>query len=505
MRRFLQKIYFVRTLGVVGCLTGILSLQFVRAGDNESLEVPSFVALKLDSHEWPSWDDPSYLDSDPIGVYMVNGLEDVMLSDRILTSGIAAFDGEFYYIHYQYPFISWTTQISMYNPSTWQMEYEFYTIEQECENIEDYMPVSFAFDHVTGDLYGIFYGKEGRELSVIVVGSEYEPPLRYSSVPLNFDRNKYINSLCFDNDGNLFALTSGSEIEVLEDEIIRRYYGEVYLSKINRHTGEVSEIGDTGYLTGFGSYDANSLYCDHETGRLYAVFHHVNKENDKYVMTSELCEIDPQTGTATELLSYPDGRAYQGMYNPSPRWNPMAPDKCIDVQVDIFEESEMGTVTLVAPEHCAASVGDAAYQVIEGPLDIEVSVDGNLVGSAVAEAGNRVEIPIDLNSVQGGTYTFTAVACNSAGKGVPTRVHNIYYKGSGTGVDDSTGESKTMVETRGGMIRISGMDNGPVVISDLNGRVLFSGKVLHEMSIGADPGMYIVKTPGLSRKVSVPR
>lgn len=490
-----------------GCLPVILGLavmmpQHINANET-SPEVPSFVALKLESHEWPSWFDPYGGESDPVGVYSVNGVEDTMLSERIDTSGIAAYDGENYLIHYEYPFVSWSTQLMMYSAATWQKEYEFFAMEQDCENIRDYMPISMAYDYVTGDFYGLFYTDEGRDLSAILVGPEYEPPVRYATVPLNIDKNTYVKSLCFDNDGNLYALTSGRETVIYDDEYTRRYYGEVSLSRIDRHTGEVTVIGSTGHLTGFASIDANSLYCDHVTGALHAVFHHMDRVDDEYVMTSELCRINPETGEATELVSYPDGRAYQGMYNPAPRWNQKSPDKCIDVQIKLPDDSEAGTVTLTTPEYTVGSMDGSAPERLEESLDIELTVDGQSVGTATADPGQSIEIPLDLSTIKTGTYTLTAVAANSTGNGVPARIHNIFYPGMGSGVDAEMCEKNLKLKVRENTVILSSVQPCPVIVSDVNGRVLFSGVVTNETSVNVATGIYIVQSPGYVRKIVV--
>lgn len=286
--------------------------------------------------------------------------------------------------------------------------------------IENMTYGGMTYDATTGNVYGIGLTADGSAMQL----AKYEFSETACTVTAIAALEGNWNSIACDSQGQLYAIsyagvTSGDSFEVTES----------HLNKIDKATGAVTLIGETGALPQYLS----SAAIDTKTDRM---FWNVCSPDE----TSHLCEVDLATGAATELFEYAQGDEIMGMYVPAPAAEAGAPAECQNVSVHFPEDNLAGTVTLTTPStNFDGSAGS-------GELIVIVMANGEQVGYAETTYGKAVTVDVDLTLMGAGMYDFTIFASNEVGEGPKTKVKKVWV-----GADTPEATTATLTYANGNM------------------------------------------------------
>ncbi len=277
-----------------------------------------------------------------------------------------------------------------------------------------------TYDATTGNVYGIGLTADGSAMQL----AKYEFSETACTVTAIAALEGNWNSIACDSQGQLYAISyagvgSGDSFEVTES----------HLNKIDKTTGAVTLIGETGALPQYLS----SAAIDTKTDRM---FWNVCAPDE----TSCLYEVDLTTGAATELFQYALGDEIMGMYVPVPAAEAGAPAECQNVSVNFPEDNLAGTVTLTTPStNFDGSAGS-------GELIVIVMANGEQVGYAETTYGKAVTVDVDLTLMGAGMYDFTIFASNEVGEGPKTKVKKVWV-----GADTPEATTATLTYANGNM------------------------------------------------------
>lgn len=286
--------------------------------------------------------------------------------------------------------------------------------------IENMTYGGMTYDATTGNVYGIGLTADGSAMQL----AKYEFSETACTVTAIAALEGNWNSIACDSQGQLYGIsyagvTSGDDFEVTES----------HLNKIDKTTGAVTLIGETGALPKYLS----SATIDTKTDRM---FWNVCAPDE----TSCLCEVDLTTGAATELFEYAQGDEIMGMYVPAPAAEAGAPAECQNVSVNFPEDNLAGTVTLTTPStNFDGSAGS-------GELIVTVMANGKQVGTAETTYGKAVTVDVDLTLMGAGMYDFTIFASNEVGEGPKTKVKKVWV-----GADTPEATTATLTYANGNM------------------------------------------------------
>ncbi len=286
--------------------------------------------------------------------------------------------------------------------------------------IENMTYGGMTYDATTGNVYGIGLTADGSAMQL----AKYEFSETACTVTAIAALEGNWNSIACDSQGQLYAIsyagvTSGDNLEVTES----------HLNKIDKTTGAVTLIGETGALPQYLS----SAAIDTKTDRM---FWNVCAPDE----TSCLYEVDLTTGAATELFQYALGDEIMGMYVPVPAAEAGAPAECQNVSVNFPEDNLAGTVTLTTPStNFDGSAGS-------GELIVTVMANGEQVGTAETTYGKAVTVDVDLTLMGAGMYDFTIFASNEVGEGPKTKVKKVWV-----GADTPEATTATLTYANGNM------------------------------------------------------
>ena len=336
-------------------------------------------------------------ESAPVGLYKVvqGGTELIFEGPRAQYGGVAV-DGVYYTTEYtDYGFIAWTT-ITAYDLETQE---EIGTIDGEVDNIAIAGPV---VDPTTGDVYAVTYNAtgDGLQLSKMTYTTSGVTSTAIAAMEGNW------NSLVCDAAGQLYGInytgvTSGQSFTATAS----------FLNKIDKATGAVTLIGETGQLPQYLS----SAAIDTKTGRM---FWNVCPPDE----TGILCEVNLTTGVATKLFDLEYNDEIMGMFVAQPDAEADAPATVTDLQASFPEGALSGTVSFTAPT--TLFDGTAAT----GALTYKVLANGESVATGSTTFGAAVSAPVTVAAA--GDYTFVVTVAND--KGDSPKAKTTLFVGHGT-------------------------------------------------------------------------
>ena len=351
----------------------------------------------------------------PYGIYNVTSSQtDIVVEGPKASYGGVLVDGVYYAVD---GFSFWGmvfVTISAYDVESGEM------IGSYDGAVENMTYGGMAYDATTGNVYGIGLTADGSAMQL----AKYEFSESACTVTPIAALEGNWNSIACDSQGQLYGIsyagvTSGDDFEVTES----------HLNKIDKTTGAVTLIGETGALPKYLS----SATIDTKTDRM---FWNVCAPDE----TSCLCEVDLTTGAATELFEYAQGDEIMGMYVPAPAAEAGAPAECQNVSVNFPEDNLAGTVTLTTPStNFDGSAGS-------GELIVTVMANGEQVGTAETTYGKAVTVDVDLTLMGAGMYDFTIFASNEVGEGPKTKVKKVWV-----GADTPEATTATLTYANGNM------------------------------------------------------
>ncbi|MDE7142618.1 MAG: choice-of-anchor J domain-containing protein, partial [Muribaculaceae bacterium] len=267
------------------------------------------------------------------------------------------------------------------------------------------MAVDMDIDPVTGDVYAITFNKEmtGYQLSRMYFTDREVTSTLVSGLGDNW------NAIAFDAAGQLYGI---SKTNIVEDG----YWvcAGSALNKIDKSTGAVTRIGETGQRPEYLS----SATIDKKSGRMFWTISPPDN-------TGLLAEVDLTTGEATVLKTFDHAEEVVGLYAPAPAATEGAPSKVLDMEASFERGSMNGKVSFTAP----TTLYDGTPA--SGALDYEITANGITVATGATSFGARVEA--DITIPEAGEYKIGATVSNAAGKSPEVRT-TLYI---GTGVPEA--------------------------------------------------------------------
>lgn len=271
------------------------------------------------------------------------------------------------------------------------------------DNFESLAIGGTVLDPTTGDVYGITYNAEGSglQLTKLVYSTAGVTTTKIADLDGNW------NSIVCDAAGQLYGISYTGTADADGNFLVNASY----LNKIDKATGAVTLIGETGQLPQYLS----SAAIDPKTGRM---FWDVCPPDE----TSLLCEVNLTTGQATILFEYTKADEIMGMYVPQPAAEDGAPASVTGLEASFPEGSMSGIVSFSAPTTLfdgTAATGDLTYEIL---------ANGESVATGDTSYGATVNAPITLT--EAAEYTFTVTVSNSVGKSPKAKVTLFVGKGT---------------------------------------------------------------------------
>lgn len=267
------------------------------------------------------------------------------------------------------------------------------------------MPADMDIDPTTGEVYAITYNATmtGYQLSKLTFTDT--DVLSSEVAPLSGNWN----SMAFDASGQLYAISKtngtvdGATVCVSSK-----------LNKIDKQTGAVTPIGETGLAPEYIS----SATIDKASGRMFWTVAPPDG-------TGLLATVDLTTGAATVVETFPRSEEVVGLYVAPQEAAQAAPARAENLTLSFQEGSLTGSVSFDAPwllyDGTAAS-GLFSFTIKAGEL---------LLADGTASPGEHVERMVTLP--EAGRYEIAVVLSNEAGDSPEARLTQFIGNGTPTG------------------------------------------------------------------------
>lgn len=302
--------------------------------------------------------------------------------------GGAYLDGKYYFNSYVY------TDEMGYTFSTF-ITYDLATGEST-KVINSFMTAGFdqtqithdmAADPTTGTIYAISYIKKTIDEEGMI--ERYRPAISTMDPTMGWatpiaETPGFIAIAC-NRAGELYGITKGSESA---------------LYRINKTTGDCTEIGPTGLNPEF----VQSATFDPVTDKLYWAETQING-------TSGLYEVDVHTGRASKIASFAHNEEFTGLFIPEPQIAEGAPAIAGELKAEFTADALTGSLSFTAP---TLTQGGAQ---LSGKITAEVSLDGEEFATRDMAPGEKVALEATVTE---GVHNFGVYFHNAAGDGSRT-------------------------------------------------------------------------------------
>lgn len=263
-----------------------------------------------------------------------------------------------------------------------------------------YYTYSMTTDPTTGTIYAVLNVEGVDELVTLSFDNGVEPTEIGVLAP---GEGIYgWNSIACGKDGQLYGIyneyvESGENYEMVSS----------VLARIDKTTGTVTDIGDTGYIS---QYMTDST-IDPASGRMFWTVCPADE-------TGFLCEVDLTTGNATKVYDFPNNDEVVGLVVATPAAEAGAPAAVENASAVFQGNSLSGMVNFTAPATLfdgTAATGDLTYTVSAG--GVELAKGNTKFGAAVSA---------EVTLAEAGLYTFEIRVANAVGQSPVVKVKNIY-------------------------------------------------------------------------------
>lgn len=340
-------------------------------------KLPTIIGGMLDSRLWET-------NSGTYGLYEFPATDGQPF--RFIRSGIfpngggVEADGVYYSCEVEESTDGVSIMIRAYDTETWRNTRSF------SPNEYSFIATDVAHDPLTGQIYGCLWDTSG---SGYMFGTiDYVEGVTHKIKALD---NMW-NAVAIDADGTIYAID-----QVMKDDGVTAECVKSSLYKVDRTTGALTLIGDTGLLP----YYASSAVIDHRTGRM---FWSVTPKDDSQ---SALYEVNKKTGACTLIYRYPGAEQFMGMYIPAPLAEDAAPAAPADVTANFAGGSLSGSIDFTVPSLTYG--GDKG----SGSISYTVYADGITVAEGATQWGKKESVPITLRA--GGEIEFTVALTGEGG------------------------------------------------------------------------------------------
>ena len=283
----------------------------------------------------------------------------------------------------------------------------------------DCYSVGMTFDHTTGQVYAIVViGRENHLATLSFVNGFSYTDLGAFKGDFDPDLNEW-NALACGKDGQLYGITYDYDEDL-------SLVG-CSLCRIDKTDATVTKVGDTGVISEFMS----GMVADPVSGRMFWSV-------SDYV-AGYLCEVDLNTGAATDIYDFPLNNQVVGMAIPGPKSEDGAPAAVQNATAEFLNGSLSGMVSFTAP----STLFDGTPAT--GALTYTVTANGLEVATGATSYGAPVSV--ELTMPEAGLYTFEITVANKAGMMSPAaKIHNVYV-----GNDTPEATKATLVYEDGNM------------------------------------------------------
>jgi hypothetical protein len=264
-------------------------------------------------------------------------------------------------------------------------------------------------DPTTGKMYGCFL-QTSQGVGYVLAEVTCES---YSSSSVTYSRHvlcelpNMLTGMFFTADGQLW----GIDLVTAVDEDGAEYTESSSLYKIDKNTGEMTYVGDTGVKP----YYVTSAVCDvYNTGKVYWTV----KTKD---LIGSLYTVDTTTGEATKVCDFPHNEEVVSLFvmsEPSEK----APKMPENLRYNTQNGSLSGTIEFEVPKELADGTEG------EGEVSYTVTFNNNVVGQGKAAYGETVSAPFSASYAM--PYTATARLQNEYGLSERATLYD--YIGAGT-------------------------------------------------------------------------
>lgn len=292
-------------------------------------------------------------------------------------SGGCGYGSEYYVtIKYTYPNGMQIYYGFTYDTETWTMKGNPSSLSQR------FMSTDLTVDPTDGKIYGCFSNDDasGYEFGTINF-TEGERNTIGTGLPAAW------NAIAADKQGQLYAIDM-----------------EGNLLKVNKDTGETTEVG----ATGFTPMNVASATFDHKTGKLYWT---VSTDSEGFI-----CEVDTTTGQATKVADFTNGDEIYGLFVMAPPAEDGAPAVPDNLALNFENDSLTGTLSFDAPETLFRG------QEAEGDVDFRVMLGTETVAQGTTQYGKKNVVSPEFSVPAPGRYTFTLICSNVEGDSPKTEI-----------------------------------------------------------------------------------
>ncbi len=328
--------------------------QFVkRADDTNNIMILGTVLSR------PSWGDYEETSDVPFGVFSFdtdpdnNTIAYVKQNSAFFANGGAAFyNGRFHYITYENLWGYLFGTLSIYDMNNWSC------LTSKAAINRDFITTASAYDPTSGYVYGCTYNQDmdGMELAAF----DYESQSRKLICKIDSD----VTALACNKAGELFEIT-----------------GNGYLAKVNKATGQLTNIGYTGvtpdpYL--------QSAAIDPATGKMYWAAMVDGAQSRLYL-------VDTATGEATLIKEFADAPEFGSLYIPEVKTG-AEPETVSDLNVSFANGEVTGDVTFTLPSKSVAG------NVLSGNLDYYILCGGDTLCTSTGTPGLVIKKTLTLKA-----------------------------------------------------------------------------------------------------------
>lgn len=259
--------------------------------------------------------------------------------------------------------------ITKYDPDGWK------TIGSKVTLPVNFIATDVAFDLATGKVYGCFMtGQNTFEFGTV----DYERQRRTKISDLGA---RWFAAMGVSPEGILYGVDDKG-----------------YLFEINKETGELKNIG----FTGFEYKNTSGGDFDPATGKFYCSFNPPDK-------SGFVCEVDLKTGKATKVHDFKYNDELVGIYIPAPAPLAKAPGKPTSLVSQFDNGALSGKVSFTMPTMFADSTAGS------GTVSYIITANGKKIAEKIASYGQKITENVTVDKA--GDCRFRVVCLNQTGTG----------------------------------------------------------------------------------------
>ncbi|MCM1067513.1 MAG: choice-of-anchor J domain-containing protein [Muribaculaceae bacterium] len=347
-------------------------------------QLPAIIGGMLDSRSWET-------SGTAYGLYQLPAKEGepfkFIRSEIFPNGGGVEADGSYYSCEVEESSDGVSIIIRAYDTDTWRNTRSFSPGDYS------FIATDVAHDPLSGEIFGCLWDTSG---SGYMFGTiDYKNGVTRKIATLT---NMW-NAVAIDRDGTIYAIDQ----EMVENgPVVECVKSSLYT--VNRETGALTLIGDTGLLP----YYASSAVIDPRTGRMF--WSVTPKDDDQ----SALYEVNKSTGACTLVYRYPGAEQFMGMYVPAPLAEDAAPAAVTDLRANFTGGSLSGTIDFTVPTLTYGGTEGS------GAISYDIFTGSNRITNGSTAWGKKESVPVTLS--RGGEVEFTVVLTNAAGNSPKEKV-----------------------------------------------------------------------------------